>query len=251
MTNAVATAVRTEANPLVFSPPLRAIPGRPLILFLPGIGGSARMGAPLVRELPDAAVVTVTPRLTIGGGSPSIMGRAESVARAVRQTLADQHLVVLGHSLGATVGFEVVRLLNRDQPGRVHHVVLAAQVAPHRLPRFTPGELTDGQVIRYVTGGEPLPTELATSSDLLAALVGHWRGEYSMFGDYLPDREPTTADLHVWVGAADPVTADPASVRLWQDYTTGHTSVTEFAGGHDFLYDDLPSTAHELAALLD
>jgi surfactin synthase thioesterase subunit len=242
--------VTAHHNAMVFSPPLTARSARPLVLFLAGIGGSPRLTRPLRLHLPEVEFVTITPRPAAAAAAAGITDRAAAVAEAIAPEAARRPMLVVGHSLGAIVGFEVARLIDRDQPACLSGVVLAAQAAPHLLPSHSAAELSDEQVIARVTGGEPLAPGLRTDPDLMALLISHWRAEYMMCSNYRPDRAPVSADLHVWIGAADPATRRSDDVDGWRDYTTGLMNVRIFPGAHDFLFDDPPVTArHVMAAL--
>ncbi|RKT54240.1 thioesterase II family protein [Saccharothrix australiensis] len=221
------------------------------VVLLPGIGVPARTATPLAEHLPGVRVVTVGLRPTTAAGLADVRTRAESFAEALLPGRTAERLLVVGHSMGAVVGLELAHVLHRSAPGLVRGLVVAAQVAPHRLPRHGPDHYTDDAVLGHVLGDRPLPPDLAAAPDFTSALVSRWRADYLALDAYRPERgRRVPADLHVWTGADDPVTADPDDTTAWSEYGSARVTTREFPGAHDFLFDDPARTARELSLLL-
>lgn len=236
----------------VFAPPLPIPTDRPLVLYLPGVGGTAR-GARWTGSVRIATVVTAARRPVIDPrNEPSLRARAHSIAESLVANGMPDRVVVIGHSLGAVVGFEVARALERWRSGAVERLVVTGQVAPHHLPRTGPAGLTGAAVLRRMTGADAPPVELAGAPEAVQALVPQWQAEYGALDRYECAADPEfSADVEVWTGHQDQSTADDDAVRAWARCTAGTTAFRRFEGGHDFLNHDLGATARAISALLD
>ncbi|MDV8001593.1 alpha/beta fold hydrolase [Rhodococcus sp. IEGM 1408] len=137
---------------------------RPAVLVLPGIAVGARYYLPLARALAAAGVDVAITELRGQGESTHRIGRRggaagyhESAAEdvplaldAMRRTLGERPVVLLGHSMGAQIG---VYHLARHDPRVVGLVAVAAQSPFHRgYPPQVGRRLHLGSVLLPVIG---------------------------------------------------------------------------------------------------
>ncbi|MER7756576.1 alpha/beta fold hydrolase [Kitasatospora sp. NPDC097643] len=146
---------------------------------------------------------------------------------------------VLGHSMGALVAFETVRLLEAERPGSVDRLFVSGSRAPSR-PREAAGkrQWTDAELIAELRRLGGTDDRLLSDAPALAAAVAALRADYRVLADYRP-APGARAELPVTVlmGSADP-TAGPEHAADWRQFSGGAFDVRVFPGGHFFLAEN-------------
>ncbi len=218
------------------------------VVLVPGVAGTVRATRPLSAALGPVPVAVAVRRPGPGGALP-LPERAEALAARLVAGHLPERLVVAGHSLGAYVGLELVRLLERCAPRTECTLVVAGQLPPHRLAPHADDGMDDATVMRKVTGGDP-PPEVAADPALLAALVDQWRADYRAIDAYKPRPVPrVAADVHVWTASGDPSAPRGEAMADWGAYTSGPAVLDEFEGSHDFLFTRVGPVAERLRRL--
>jgi surfactin synthase thioesterase subunit len=224
-----------------------AAPGAPRLVCLPYAGGSASYFFPVSAALaPAAEVVAVQypgrqdrrtePALTDLGAL------ADHVTTALRAE-PPAPTVLFGHSMGAVVGYEVARRLDRaGTPAR--HLVVSGRRPPDG-PR--PGEdlhtRDDAALLAELTALGGPGTDLLADPDLRALAMPAIRGDHQAVETYAYEPgPPLRCPVTVLLGDRDPKTP-LAEAAGWADHTTGPVDQHVFPGDHFFL-------GHHLDAVL-
>ncbi len=159
--------------------------------------------------------------------------------------------ILLGHSMGASVAFEVTRELEDVSPGSVAHLVVSGRAGPNGgglpPPSATPtdAELVDG--LRALGGTLP---EILEEPDMLELLLPPMRADYALLAGYEPRWQPPLAvGITALVGRDDP-TVGIAAMRAWEQVTAARFDAREVSGGHFGLRSDAGETADAVAAAL-
>ncbi|OKK04786.1 thioesterase [Streptomyces sp. CB03234] len=161
---------------------------------------------------------------------------ADAVTQALRPWL-DLPLTVFGHSMGASLGYEVtLRLQDRYdiRPAALH---VSSRKAPHRL---TPRSLhlqSDDALIEEVRRLGGTDTTLLEDPDLRALVLPAIRADFTIVGTYGP-RPPAAVDCPVHAHAGDhDVSTTPHDMAAWSDVTPYPFTLTTYPGGHFYLLD--------------
>jgi surfactin synthase thioesterase subunit len=141
-----------------------------------------------------------------------------------------------GHSMGASVAYEVARrLTDSGRPGPAM-LLVSGRAAPHRLRPSALGSEPDDVLLSDVRRrGGPLAAALDLP-DLLDIVLPSIRADYRLVDSYAP--EATLHQLPVPLTAyygEDDVDNPAASVLAWADVSPGRFTSRAFPGGHFFL----------------
>ncbi|MFI6849620.1 alpha/beta fold hydrolase [Kitasatospora sp. NBC_00085] len=171
---------------------------------------------------------------------------AEAVTQALLPFL-DLPVHLFGHSMGASLGYEVALKLEREHGVQPAGLYVSARKAPHQVtPRSTylgGDEAVIEEVIRL--GGTE--AELLRDPDLYELVMPALRADFEIVGTYRarPAR-PVNCPVVGYVGDRDEIT--PADMAAWVDVSTASFDLTVFPGDHFYLMDQRDALVRDLAA---
>ncbi|MFI9630379.1 alpha/beta fold hydrolase [Streptomyces sp. NPDC052042] len=206
----------------------------------PHAGGSASAFLPLIRELPqEVDVLAVQYPGRQDRRAEPLIDNIENLVSPLVEVLRSQTgppLVLFGHSMGATVAYEVARALEQRGVGPA-----ALVVSGRRAPTTNVGSLVhlydDDRLIDELRSLDGTDRGLLADPELLELVLPAIRNDYHAVGNYVHrPGTPLSCPLTVLTGAADAnVSAGEASA--WSDVAAGSTHVHTFPGGHFFLFE--------------
>ncbi|MFG2720669.1 thioesterase II family protein [Streptomyces sp. NPDC048416] len=213
------------------------------LVCFPHAGGSAGSFFPLARAAPPGVEVVGVqyPGRQWRRTEPAVTdvhGLARGAADAL---LAEPELptAVLGHSMGALVAFETVRLMQRERPGAIGHLFASGSRAPSRPREEERGaRWTDERIIAElrVLGGTG--DRLMSDDEALRQALPALRDDYRAMAAYRPSPGArVSVPLTVLVGREDPK-AGPEHAAQWRPHTDAAFDVGVFPGGHFFLNEN-------------
>jgi surfactin synthase thioesterase subunit len=159
----------------------------------------------------------------------------------------DRPLRIFGHSLGASVGFEVARRL--EARGVVPEALfVSGRRAPSRDRDETVHLLDDAGLLAEIRSMNGTDAAVFDDPELVAMMLPTLRSDYRAAETYrYRPGPPLTCPVHALTGDADPrVTVEEAGA--WEEHTSGKFTLTTFSGGHFYLLDHLPAIFNLLAA---
>lgn len=169
---------------------------------------------------------------------------ADAVAEALTPLL-ETPFALFGHSMGATVGYEVTRRLE-DRGTPPLRLFASGQATPfaERTGRPLHHE-DDATMLAGVRGLGGAYETLADDPDLLEVVLPSLRADLRLMETYRPTPGARIGTpVTVYAGGTDPgVTV--AQAAAWREATTGGFALRTFPGGHFFL------TEHQRELLAD
>lgn len=223
------------------------------LVCLPHAGGSASFYFPLSRAFaPKRDVLAVQyPGRQDRRHEPCIDNIPE-LADAVTTALAswlDRPFALFGHSMGATLAFEVASRLERDGA-----VALAVFVSGRRAPSHSRVETVhhndDDGLIAEVRALAGTDSRIFADADILRMALPAIRNDYRAAETYRYAGAPQlSAPIHAHIGTDDPKVT-PAEAHAWADHTTGEFSLHTYPGGHFYLIDHAAAVTSSVAATL-
>ena len=179
----------------------------------------------------------------------SLAELADPLAEALLPLL-DRPVALFGHSMGATVAYEVALRLERH--GAVPRgVFVSGRAAPDRVP---PGDLhrgADDALIDTVRRLDDVHRAAWDDPDLAELLLPVLRADYRMIETYRPPPvlPRLAAPVTAYAGARDTDGRLP-DFEAWAQTTTGGFRLRIFPGGHFFLVPEEAALLTDLTAQL-
>lgn len=246
----------TEADDVVWDLPGEG-PQRTTLLVLPHAGGNAHGYAGWREHLPADV------RLLIG----QYPGRGARYAEDLPRDIADlagpvaaclpdgvtDDLVVLGHSMGSLVAFEVVRLL--QAAGRTPRALVASACRAPYLANpavVHPERLDDDELVAAIKVRGGTDDGILDDPELREIVIPSIRADFSIDDVYQcpADRARVACPVTVIGGDADPV-APAESLHHWATVTDRGFAHHVLPGGHFYYQDRLPEFFTVLSTVLD
>ncbi|BCY13262.1 thioesterase II family protein [Actinoplanes sp. L3-i22] len=209
------------------------------LLCLPYAGGSASYYFPVSRALsPRVEVLAVQyPGRQDRRGEPGI-GTLQDLARDVYDQIRyhedDRPLALFGHSMGASVAFEVARLLEADGATPAH-LFVSGRRAPSQFRDERVHLQNDAGLIAEMRRLDGTGGGLLDDPDVLRMVLGVIRNDYRAAETYRWTPGPGLhCPITALTGGGDPkVTL--AEAAAWRDHTNAAFDLRVFDGGHFYL----------------
>lgn len=156
-----------------------------------------------------------------------------------------------GHSMGALIGFELARYLEKSGARRVSHLFASSYAAPclartesavHKLP--------DAALLCRLNKLQGTPPEVLAHPELMKAALAVFRADLALCETYLyTPGEPLDCPISVFGGLQDPIVS-LASLERWRDTTRGKCRLNMFQGNHFFIKEARPSLLETVSSRL-
>ncbi|RZQ60316.1 thioesterase [Amycolatopsis suaedae] len=224
------------------------------LVCLPHAGGSASFYYPVALAHSGAADVVVLqyPGRQDRRHEPC-PASIEEYADLVHAVLAPEPAlptVLFGHSMGAVIGFEVVRRMERDGTGDAVRLIASGRRGPSSPLRENVHQRDDDGIVAELRSLNGTDLTRLGDDEILRMTLPAIRSDYRAIETYTCAEDVTVAcPVTVLVGSADPRTPLAEAAR-WRRHTTGEYRLEEFPGGHFYLTGQQDAVNREIAAEL-
>ncbi|QKV96743.1 thioesterase [Streptomyces sp. NA02950] len=208
------------------------------LVCLPHAGGSASYFFPVSKALsPKVDVLAVQYPGRQDRRNEKCFDSIRDLADALVPELlpwTDKPLALFGHSMGATLGFEVA--LRLEQKGVVPVTLFASgRRAPSAHRDETVHQRDDEGLIAEVKSLSGTDSQLLGDDEILRMVLPAIRSDYKAAETYryLPGPR-LAAPIQAHVGTSDPK-ATVEEARAWSEHTTGDFALHTYPGGHFYL----------------
>lgn len=166
---------------------------------------------------------------------PDITELACAVTASLRR-IARKQLVLFGHSMGATLAFEVAHRLQREGVA-ITHLFVSAQTAPSQHRRTTFHLQSDDALLDEIRRLSATPMEIFENREVCQVLLPAIRNDYEAIETYAADQSGRLfCPISVLLADQDTeVSQDEA--RDWSLCSHGRSAMRRFSGGHFYLVD--------------
>jgi surfactin synthase thioesterase subunit/phosphopantetheinyl transferase len=222
-----------------------------VIICLPHAGGGASAFRELHQRFPPSAAVEPVHLPGRQGriGEPPRLDVSE-VATAIADRVRTPY-ALYGHSMGARLGFEVVRELRRRGALLPVTLFVGAAHAPHLHDPFARlAELGDEDFIEQLVARADAPTELRDDPDVRSLALPALRADFDWIQRYRFRSEPPLPVPIVALAAEDDRVLPPTAMLAWARHSTVGLTLHTLPGTHLFLQSEADRLARLLAAEL-
>lgn len=209
------------------------------LICLPHAGGSASFYLPVSRALaPALDVLAIQYPGRQDRRRELSIDHVPSLAREVCTALgdtADRPLALFGHSMGASVAFELARILEHERGVRPVRLFASGRRAPSVFREESVHLRDDEGLLEEVRMLSGTDLSILGDEEMLRSVLPALRSDYRAAETYrYQPGPPLSCPITVFAGDADPK-ASLDEARRWREHTTGSFDFRVFSGGHFFL----------------
>lgn len=230
--------------------------GRLRLFFFPHAGGGASTFYHWARELP-AAVDSYA--IQLPGRETRLREPVYQQVPPLVQTLAkvltpflDKPFVFWGHSMGAMLSFELIRVLQQKGKPLPQRLIVSGYNAPH-IPYADPPlhhlpQQEFGEALYELNGTQKTVLQNAELWDLLFPIL---RADFQLVETYTyEESEPLLCPITVLDGLSDEKTNE-ADLQAWQKQSVMPLEMFTFPGNHFFLYERQPAVVDTIIGIIN
>lgn len=234
---------------------------KPLVVLLPHAGGSASYFHPLSAALADRCeAVCVQYPGRQDRRKEALIDSIPEIARQlvpVLEGLGTRPLILFGHSMGASVAFELARALSTGAalPSggsvRVAGLIVSARGAPSIVRNFGIHRLDDDGLVAEVRALAGTSAEVLVDDELIRMVLPAIRNDYRAAERYVFDGgSPIGIPIVGMTGQRDP-RVRPEDLDGWAEHTDAGFDLIVLPGGHFYLTEHVEITASVIVDSVD
>jgi medium-chain acyl-[acyl-carrier-protein] hydrolase len=222
------------------------------LICCPHAGAGASMFLPWTRVLPASVEVCAIqmPGREERLSEPPITSwdQASTQAFEALAPLMDRPFALFGHSVGATLAFELARSFRARQHAGLVHLFVSGREAPHVAAVIPPiHHLPDEEFVREVRALDGIPESLVQNAELMDIFLPILRGDFHLAEVYAYRADtPLTIPISAYGGVAD--ASVPATLLdEWRAHTSASFRRVMFPGGHFFVNEHRAALLTEMS----
>jgi medium-chain acyl-[acyl-carrier-protein] hydrolase len=149
----------------------------------------------------------------------------------------DKPFALFGHSMGASLAFELANHVQRSHGIEPAHLFVSARRAP-RVPDDSPitYNLPEDDFIAHLRELNGTPREVLEHSELMQLMIPLLRADFQLVQTYrYREAPPLSCPITAFAGADD-LEISPEQVEPWREHTTTRFELNTLAGDHFFIH---------------
>jgi len=159
---------------------------------------------------------------------------------------------IFGHSMGALIGFELIRYLRKMQAQEPVHLFVSGHIAPHvpynRQPIY---DLPDAEFVTELRKLNGTPQAVLDNDELMQLLIPILRADFAANETYVyEDDIPLNCPITAFGGLQDK-DVSRADIEAWQKHTSSSFSMYMLPGDHFFLQNVFMSILQKITTHLE
>lgn len=165
----------------------------------------------------------------------SVQTLAPAIANQL-QFYLDKPYLIYGHSMGALLTFEVLRILQQKGQVMPEVAILGAHRAAHLPPKRKPmSTLDDASFIAKLTTFGGFPDEVLQSKELLQFVLPTLRADFAVCDGYQFTPSSALDCSLVLIAGSHDQEVNPQDMLAWQTHTLHPARLVTLDAGHFFL----------------
>lgn len=166
----------------------------------------------------------------------SMMPLVDALAVAIGNHL-EKPFALFGHSMGATVSFELAHRLHSMLGVQPVHLFFSGRRAP-QVPRREPPtfNLSRDQFVETLRDLEGTPEEVLANQELLEMILPTLRADFELIQTHTYVARPRLACPVTVLGGMDDREVTREDLEAWREHASGQFRLHSFPGNHFFLH---------------
>jgi medium-chain acyl-[acyl-carrier-protein] hydrolase len=160
----------------------------------------------------------------------------------------DKRFSFFGHSMGATIGFELARFLSKENDIKIAHLFVSGRRAPH-LSDDEPMtyHLAEPEFLEDLRRLNGTPKEVLDHPELMQLLLPAVRVDFEMIQRYVYIPGPPLDCAITAFGGLKDRNVTREQIEAWRQHTTARFSLEMFLGDHFFIHEAQRSLLESLS----
>jgi medium-chain acyl-[acyl-carrier-protein] hydrolase len=240
-----------------FIRPIKVKSPKARLIAFPYAGGSAVAYHKWAKHLsPQTELISLQypgrGRLTRMNPCTSIHDLAKECCKTVL-TLSDKPFYFFGHSLGALVAFETIRMLRSLGKSVPKALVVSSHQAPESTSYFGNKlhTLPDEQFLSGFEHYGGIPTEILQSPDMMEYLMPLLRADMTALETWRYKPESPLEIPIVAMGSDEDMTLDLTQLQRWGEFTNSTFQFQVMPGNHFYFQDQLLSVVSTINKVIE
>ncbi|EON73885.1 thioesterase II family protein [Lysinibacillus sphaericus] len=159
------------------------------------------------------------------------------MAKAIESISKNRKVVLLGHSMGAAMAFEVAHYLENFTDIELQLLVVVSRQAPHceGKDRYH-STMADHYLIQELHRQGGTPQQLLENQEFINFVIPSIKNDYILHESFSYNGQKLNTPIIAHYGEDD-MDLTETDILQWQEMTHNEFSIQKFQGGHFFFYE--------------